>query len=93
MVFLESLYLTDYEYGIYRLAQIHASILHGSKRRQERQPEIQLNSMQLTSLTLELLFHYSLGITHFERLAIFMYRTSRYIIEHGMSRKPIAYRL
>ena len=53
MVFLESLYLTDYEYGIYRLAHIHASILHGSKRRQERQPEIHLNSMQLTSLPLD----------------------------------------
>ena len=60
MVFLESLYLTDYEYGIYRLAQIHASILHGSKRRQERQPEIQLNSMQLTSLTIR---HYALRKT------------------------------
>ena len=88
MVFLERLYLTDYEYGIYRLAQINASILHGSKRRQERQPEIQLNSMQLTSLTITVL-----GITHFERLAIFMYRSSRYIIEHYICRKPIAYRL
>ena len=68
MVFLESLYLTDYEYGIHRLAHIHASILHGSKRRKERQPEIQLNSMQLTSLTLELIIpllirHYALRKT------------------------------
>ena len=68
-------------------------VCHLGAGRQERQPEIQLNSMQLTSLTLELLFHYSLGITHFERLAIFMYRNRRYIIEHGISKKPIAYRL
>ena len=41
--------IVDYEYRTYRVAYIRSSILHGSKRQQERQPEIQ-NNMQLTSL-------------------------------------------
>jgi hypothetical protein len=36
---------------------------------------------------------YSIGIAHLERLAIFMQRNSRSIIEYGISRKPVAYRL
>ena len=38
-------------------------------------------------------FLISLALRTREKLSIFMYRNRRYIIEHGISKKPIAYRL